>query len=59
MGNCEVTLAALLKLIDADYFPQENPEWAKSTTDKLKTYLLVIKFYLSLNINFIEYRNYI
>ncbi|KAJ8673613.1 hypothetical protein QAD02_004875 [Eretmocerus hayati] len=39
-GNGEVTLAALLKLIDADFLPQENPEWAKNITKKMKDYFL-------------------
>ncbi|EZA54716.1 hypothetical protein DMN91_006814 [Ooceraea biroi] len=39
-GNSQLTLAALIKLIDADYFPQENAEWAKSVTGKAKQFLL-------------------
>ena len=40
-GNGEITLAALLKLIDQDYFPKENAEWAKCVTSKMKNYLIV------------------
>lgn len=43
-GNNEITLAALLKLIDHDMFPQEKGEWATAVTSKMKEYLLVLKF---------------
>ncbi|XP_058799780.1 fatty-acid amide hydrolase 2 isoform X2 [Phymastichus coffea] len=39
-GNGEVTLAAIIKLIDLDYFPKENPEWAKNITDIMKSYIV-------------------
>ncbi|XP_014210386.1 fatty-acid amide hydrolase 2-like [Copidosoma floridanum] len=39
-GNREVTLAALLKLIDHDFFPKENEQWAKSVTENMKSYLI-------------------
>jgi hypothetical protein len=42
-GNCEITLAALLKLLDADVFPKENEEWAINVTNQMRTYLLVNK----------------
>lgn len=40
-GNSQLTLAAVLKLIDEDFFPQENAEWAKSVTAKAKLFLAV------------------
>ncbi|XP_031786537.1 fatty-acid amide hydrolase 2 isoform X2 [Nasonia vitripennis] len=39
-GNNEITLAALLKLIDHDIFPQEKGEWARAVTSTMKEYLL-------------------
>ncbi|XP_014220085.1 fatty-acid amide hydrolase 2-A-like [Trichogramma pretiosum] len=40
VGNAEVTLAAVLKLIDHDFFPKENGDWAQDVTHKMKKYLL-------------------
>ncbi|KAG7189062.1 hypothetical protein KM043_008643 [Ampulex compressa] len=39
-GTSELTLAALLKLIDEDFLPKEDPEWAKSVTTNMRKYLL-------------------
>lgn len=36
----QLTLAAIFKLIDEDFFPKENSEWAEETTEKLKTELI-------------------
>ncbi|XP_011634730.1 fatty-acid amide hydrolase 2, partial [Pogonomyrmex barbatus] len=38
-GNSQLTLAAILKLIEEDFFPRENAEWAKSTIAKAKEFL--------------------
>ncbi|XP_012268301.2 fatty-acid amide hydrolase 2-like [Athalia rosae] len=37
----QVTAAAILKLIDEDYFPKENSQWAEETTENLKKQLLM------------------
>lgn len=37
-----MTLAAIIKLIDLDFLPQENAEWAKNVTAKAKHFLVVI-----------------
>ncbi|XP_066588942.1 fatty-acid amide hydrolase 2-B-like [Prorops nasuta] len=39
-GSSELTLAAIVKLLDEDYLPKEDPEWAKATTACMKSYLL-------------------
>ncbi|XP_072763193.1 fatty-acid amide hydrolase 2-like [Anoplolepis gracilipes] len=39
-GNSQLTLAAIIKLIDEDFLPQENAEWAKQTTMKMKQFLM-------------------
>lgn len=39
-GTSEITLAAIFKLIDEDFFPKDNPEWAKNITDNMTKYLL-------------------
>ncbi|XP_015603968.1 fatty-acid amide hydrolase 2 isoform X2 [Cephus cinctus] len=36
----ELTLAAILKLVDEDILPKENSEWAKTVTANMKKYLL-------------------
>ncbi|XP_015523424.1 fatty-acid amide hydrolase 2 [Neodiprion lecontei] len=36
----QLTLAAIIKLIDNDYLPKENSEWAEKTTENLKVELL-------------------
>ncbi|XP_035728447.1 fatty-acid amide hydrolase 2-like [Vespa mandarinia] len=41
-GTSEITFAALLKLIDEDLLPKEDPEWARSVTINMKKYLLDI-----------------
>ncbi|XP_071564812.1 fatty-acid amide hydrolase 2 [Temnothorax nylanderi] len=38
-GNSQLTLAAIMKLIDEDILPRENAEWAKSATTKAKQFL--------------------
>ncbi|XP_071649227.1 fatty-acid amide hydrolase 2 [Temnothorax longispinosus] len=38
-GNSQLTLAAIMKLIDEDILPRENAEWAKSATAKAKQFL--------------------
>ncbi|XP_018373287.1 PREDICTED: fatty-acid amide hydrolase 2 isoform X1 [Trachymyrmex cornetzi] len=38
-GNSQITLAAIMKLIDEDFFPRENAEWAKNTIAKAKQFL--------------------
>lgn len=40
-GNSQLTLAAIIKLIDLDFLPQENGEWAKHMTAKMKQFLMV------------------
>lgn len=44
-GKSEMTLAAIMKLIDIDLFPQENEEWAKSMTNKMIDYLMVCVYF--------------
>lgn len=44
-GKCELTFAAILKLIDEDLFPAEDPKWAMNVTTNMKNYLMV-RFYL-------------
>ncbi|XP_012224178.1 fatty-acid amide hydrolase 2 [Linepithema humile] len=39
IGNSQLTLAAIMKLIDTDILPQENAEWAKNVTAKAKHFL--------------------
>lgn len=39
-GKSELTLAAILKLIDEDILPKENPEWAMNVTANMKKYLM-------------------
>ncbi|XP_043261661.1 fatty-acid amide hydrolase 2-like [Colletes gigas] len=39
-GTSEITLAAILKLIDEDILPKDNSEWAMNTTTNMKKYLL-------------------
>nr|XP_033337006.1 fatty-acid amide hydrolase 2-like [Megalopta genalis] len=39
-GKCELTLAAIMKLIDEDLLPKDNPVWAKNVTANMKKYLL-------------------
>lgn len=39
-GKSELTFGAIMKLIDEDFFPKDNPEWAKSVTSNMKKYLL-------------------
>lgn len=41
-GNSQLTFAAIIKLIDEDFFPRENAEWAKNATAKAKQFLAVI-----------------
>ena len=41
-GNSQITLAAIMKLIEEDFFPRENAEWAKNTIAKAKQFLMVI-----------------
>ncbi|CAL1678283.1 unnamed protein product [Lasius platythorax] len=38
-GNSQLTLAAIIKLIDEDFLPQENDEWARKVTAKAKQFL--------------------
>jgi len=40
-GNSQLTLAAILKLIDEDFLPRENAEWAKNAVAKAKQFLTV------------------
>jgi hypothetical protein len=40
-GNSQLTLAAILKIIDQDCLPKENSEWARSVTAKAKQFLAV------------------
>lgn len=39
-GNSQLTLAAIMKLIDEDFLPSVNDEWARRTTAKAKQFLL-------------------
>ncbi|XP_078037813.1 fatty-acid amide hydrolase 2 [Augochlora pura] len=39
-GKCELTLAAIMKLIDEDLLPKDNPVWAKNVTANMKKFLL-------------------
>ncbi|PBC26567.1 Fatty-acid amide hydrolase [Apis cerana cerana] len=39
-GKCELTFAAILKLIDEDLFPAEDPKWAMNVTTNMKNYLM-------------------
>ncbi|XP_018314545.1 fatty-acid amide hydrolase 2 [Mycetomoellerius zeteki] len=39
-GNSQITLSAIMKLIDEDFFPRENAEWAKNTIAKAKQFLM-------------------
>ncbi|KAL2723008.1 fatty-acid amide hydrolase 2-like isoform X2 [Vespula maculifrons] len=41
-GTSDITFAALLKLIDEDFLPKENSEWARNVTNNMKKYLLEI-----------------
>ncbi|KAL0129365.1 hypothetical protein PUN28_004218 [Cardiocondyla obscurior] len=38
-GNSQLTLAAVVKLIEEDFFPRENAEWAKNTLENAKKFL--------------------
>lgn len=38
-GNSQLTLSAIMKLIDEDFLPQENAEWAKNAIAKAKQFL--------------------
>ncbi|KAG5322122.1 FAAH2 hydrolase, partial [Acromyrmex heyeri] len=38
-GNSQITFSAIIKLIDEDFFPRENAEWAKNTIAKAKQFL--------------------
>lgn len=40
-GKSELTLAAILKLIDEDFLPKANTEWALNITINMKKYLTV------------------
>lgn len=37
----EYTFSVIMKLIDEDFFPKENAEWARNITENMKEYLLV------------------
>ncbi|XP_076751639.1 fatty-acid amide hydrolase 2 [Xylocopa sonorina] len=39
-GKSEITLSAILKLVDEDLLPKENSEWATEITTNMKNYLL-------------------
>ncbi|KAL6424911.1 hypothetical protein ACFW04_010053 [Cataglyphis niger] len=39
-GNSQLTLASIIKLIDEDFLPKENEEWAKCVTAKMKHFLM-------------------
>lgn len=39
-GKSELTFAAIMKLMDEDFLPNDNPEWAKNVTSNMKKYLL-------------------
>ncbi|KAK9295004.1 hypothetical protein QLX08_010540 [Tetragonisca angustula] len=39
-GKSELTLAAIIKLIDEDILPREDAEWAKNITTNMKKYLM-------------------
>ncbi|XP_029038887.1 fatty-acid amide hydrolase 2-like [Osmia bicornis bicornis] len=39
-GKSEYTFAVIMKLIDEDFFPKENAEWAKNITENMKEYLM-------------------
>ncbi|XP_053971085.1 fatty-acid amide hydrolase 2-like [Hylaeus volcanicus] len=39
-GKSEITLAAILKLIDEDILPKDSNEWGMNTTKNMKKYLL-------------------
>ncbi|XP_063990511.1 fatty-acid amide hydrolase 2 [Diachasmimorpha longicaudata] len=39
-NKCEMTFAAILKLLDEDLFPKENSEWAEKITAEMKEYLV-------------------
>ncbi|XP_076655334.1 fatty-acid amide hydrolase 2 [Halictus rubicundus] len=39
-GKSELTFGAIMKLIDEDFLPKDNPEWAKNVTANMKKYLL-------------------
>lgn len=43
IGNSQLTLAAIMKLIDLDFLPQENAEWAKNVTAKARHFLEVVQ----------------
>ncbi|XP_011875142.1 PREDICTED: fatty-acid amide hydrolase 2 [Vollenhovia emeryi] len=38
-GNSQLTLAAIMKLMDEDFLPRENAEWGKSTLATAKQFL--------------------
>lgn len=40
-GNRNITIGAIMKLIDGDYLPKEKDDWAKNTTNRMKAYLIV------------------
>ncbi|XP_011305205.1 fatty-acid amide hydrolase 2 isoform X2 [Fopius arisanus] len=40
MNKSEITFAAILKLIDEDFFPKEDSEWAEEVTAEMKDYLM-------------------
>lgn len=39
--NSNITLAALLKIIDEDFFPKDKKQWAEEVTNNMREYLLV------------------
>ncbi|XP_057332323.1 fatty-acid amide hydrolase 2-like [Microplitis mediator] len=39
-NKSNITLAAILKLIDEDFFPKDSKSWADSVTNNMKKYLL-------------------
>lgn len=40
-NKSEITFAAILKLVDEDFFPKDKKEWAEGMTNEMKEYLLV------------------
>jgi hypothetical protein len=45
LGQSDFTLAAVVHLIDHDILPQENAEWAESTTERLLSEILVSYYF--------------
>lgn len=41
-GNSQLTLAAIMKLMDEDFMPKADAEWAKNITAEAKQFLAVI-----------------